>query len=37
MRWKVVIAGPTGAVLAGTAFELLYAFPSKEEAERHAE
>jgi hypothetical protein len=29
--------GPTGAALPGSAFELLYAFPSKEEAEEHAE
>jgi len=35
--WKIAILGPTGAVLAGSAFELLYAFPSKEEAEAHAE
>ena len=35
--WKVVIVGPTGAALAGSAFELLYAFPSKEEAEEHAD
>jgi hypothetical protein len=35
--WKVPILGPTGAALAGSAFELLYAFPSKEEAEEHAE
>jgi hypothetical protein len=35
--WKVAILGPTGAALTGSAFELLYAFPSKEEAEEHAE
>ena len=34
--WKVVIVGPTGSVLTGSAFELLYSFPSKEEAEAHA-
>jgi hypothetical protein len=31
MKWKVVIAGPTGAAQAGSAFELLYAFPSKKD------
>jgi len=37
MKWKVVIVGPTGTVYTGTnAFNLLYAFPSKEEAEEHA-
>jgi hypothetical protein len=35
--WKVAIVGPTGAALTGSAFELLYAFPSKEAAEKHAE
>jgi hypothetical protein len=35
--WKVAILGPTGPALAGSAFDLLYAFPSKEEAEEHAE
>ena len=35
--WKVAILGPTGAALAGSAFELLYAFPSKKEAEEHEE
>jgi len=35
--WKVVIEGPTGPELAGSAFALLYAFQSKEEAENHAE
>jgi hypothetical protein len=35
--WKVAILGPTGAAFAGSAFELLYAFSSKEEAEEHAE
>ena len=35
--WKVVIVGPTGAALAGSAFELLYPFQSKEGAEEHAE
>jgi hypothetical protein len=35
--WKVAILGPTGAGLAGSAFDLLYPFPSKEEAENHAE
>jgi hypothetical protein len=34
--WKVVIVGPTGAALEGSAFELLNSFPSKEEAENHA-
>jgi hypothetical protein len=35
--WKVVILGPTGAALAGSAFGLLYSFPTREEAEEHAE
>jgi hypothetical protein len=35
--WKVVIVGPTGAVLTGAAFDLLYSFPTREEAEAHAE
>ncbi|MGA7791766.1 MAG: hypothetical protein WCA19_01925 [Candidatus Acidiferrales bacterium] len=37
MPWKVVIVGPTGAALTDTAFGLLYSFPTKEEAEAHAE
>jgi hypothetical protein len=37
MKWKVVIVGPKGAALKGAAFGLLYAFPTKEEAEAHAE
>ena len=35
--YKVTILGATGAVLASSAFELLYAFPTREEAEEHAE
>jgi hypothetical protein len=35
--WKVVIVGPTGAALTGAAFDLLYVFPTREEAEAHAE
>jgi hypothetical protein len=37
MPWKVIIVGPTGAALIGAAFDLLYAFPTKKEAEAHAE
>lgn len=35
--WKVVIEGPTGPELAGSAFELLFAFSDKEGAQAHAE
>jgi hypothetical protein len=35
--WKVVIVGPTGAVVNTSAFKLLYPFPTREEAEAHAE
>jgi hypothetical protein len=35
--WKVVIVGPTGAVVNTPAFGLLYSFATKEEAEAHAE
>jgi len=35
--WKVVIVGPTGSALDGSAFELLYPFPTRAEAEAHAE
>ena len=34
--WKVVIVGPTGVALDGPAFELLYSFLTKAEAEQHA-
>jgi hypothetical protein len=38
MPWKVAIVGPSGAVFKDTnAFKLLYSFPTKEEAEAHAE
>jgi len=37
MSWKVVIVGPTGAALDRSAFGLLYSFPTREEAEEHAE
>ena len=37
MKWKVPIVGPTDAVQTNTAFELLYSFPTREEAEAHAE
>jgi hypothetical protein len=37
MKWKVVIVGPMGTALTGAAFGLLYSFPTKEEAEAHAE
>jgi hypothetical protein len=37
MRWKVAIVGPTGEVYTNTAaFRLLYAFPTREEAEEQA-
>ena len=36
MKWKVVIVGATGAAITGAAFGLLYAFPTREEAEAHA-
>jgi len=34
--WKVAILGPTGAAIGGSAFRLLYSFPTREEAEEHA-
>jgi hypothetical protein len=35
--WKVAIAGPSGIVYKDTnAFKLLYPFPTREEAEEHA-
>jgi hypothetical protein len=37
MKWKVVIVGPTGVAVDSSAFRLLYSFPTKEEAESHAE
>ncbi len=38
MKWKAAIVGPTGEVYTNTAaFEFLYAFPTCEEAEAHAE
>ena len=37
MKWEVVIVGPTGAAVKTSAFELPYSFPTKEEAEAHAE
>jgi hypothetical protein len=36
MRWKVVFVGSTSAVMSDTAFQLLYPFPTLEEAEAHA-
>ena len=36
MKSKVVIVGPTGPVLDVTAFNLLYSFPTKAEAQAHA-
>ncbi len=37
MKWKDAIAGPTGTVYKDTnAFRLLYPFPTKEEAQEHA-
>jgi len=35
--WKVAIVGPTGVAVEGSAFRLLYSFPTREEAEEHAE
>src|SRR6266853_4794756 len=35
--WKVPIVGPTGVAVEGSAFRLLYSFPTREEAEEHAE
>ena len=35
--WKVAISGPTGVAVDGSAFRLLYSFPTREEAEEHAE
>ena len=35
--WKVPILGPTGVAVDGSAFRLLYSFPTREEAEEHAE
>jgi hypothetical protein len=37
MSYKVVILSSAGAALAGSAFELLYSFPTKEEAGKHAD
>jgi hypothetical protein len=38
MKWKVSIVGPAGTVYIDTdAFKLLYPFPTKQEAEAHAE
>ena len=34
--WKVVVVGPTGPTLDGSAFGVLYSFPTREEAEGHA-
>ncbi len=34
--WKVVIVGPKGAAIDGSAFGLLYSFPTRAEAEEHA-
>ena len=35
--WKVAIVGPSGVAVEGAAFRLLYSFPTREEAEEHAE
>jgi hypothetical protein len=38
MKWTVAIVGPTGTMYKDTnAFRLLYPFPTREEAEAHAE
>ena len=37
VSWKVAIVGPTGVAVDGSAFRLLYSFPTREEAEEHAE
>ena len=34
--WKVVVVGPTGPTLNGSAFGVLYSFPTREEAQEHA-
>lgn len=36
MKWKVAIVGPAGAAVNTPAFDLLYSFHEKEEAEAHA-
>jgi hypothetical protein len=36
MPWKVVAVPPSGELPRDSAFELLYSFPTKEEAEEHA-
>jgi hypothetical protein len=36
-RWKVAFVGPTGAILDGSAFKLLYSFATRKQAEEHAE
>jgi hypothetical protein len=36
-QWKVAILGPTGAAIDGSAFQLLFAFSDKEEAQAHAD
>jgi len=35
--WNVVIVSPTGAAIDESAFGLLYAFPTREGAEEHAD
>jgi hypothetical protein len=37
MKWRVVLVGKTAKVQSNSAFELLYSFPTREEAEAHAE
>jgi hypothetical protein len=38
MKWKVVIVGPAGTEYRDTdAFRFIYPFPTREEAEAHAE
>jgi hypothetical protein len=37
VKFKVVILGPNGAVTNTPAFKLLYPFPTREEAEAHAD
>jgi hypothetical protein len=36
VSWRAAIAGPTGISTDAPAFGLLYAFPTREEAEAHA-
>lgn len=37
MTWKVAIQGPAGTLVNTSAFGLLYPFPTRDEAEAHAD